>query len=138
MPSNKFRNTYPDLADKVVLSVDDNEMNQLVITKIMENAGMKTISAKNGAIAIQLLQDGLKPDFILMDLEMPVLNGLESSEWIKKNLRENIPIIINSGAVSALQKWKLKCIGINDYLEKPYSMHDIFDKLNKNVTVAHA
>ena len=129
---------YNELHDKIVLNVDDNEMNQLVISKIMENAGMKTIAASNGAEAIKKLNEGLKPDFILMDLEMPVMNGLQTSECIKKNIDSHIPIIINSGAVSDIQKWKLKRLGINDFLEKPYSMNDIFSKLSKYIGLYHA
>src|SRR3954454_1158945 len=124
MNTGNFRNAYPELSEKVVLSVDDNEMNQLVIRKIMENVGIKTVAVPNGAEAIKMLTDGFRPDFILMDLEMPVMNGVQCSETIKNNIETQIPIIINSGAVSEYQKWKLRRIGINDFLEKPYSMHD--------------
>ncbi len=135
MSDNLYKDTYPQLLEKVVLSVDDSEMNQLVMTKIMENAGIKTITASNGAEAIKKLDEGLKPDFILMDLDMPVMNGMQTSENIKKNIDSQIPIIINSGAVSAGQKWRLKRLGINDFLEKPYSLKDIFSTLSKYVEV---
>lgn len=138
MTDNIYRHTYPELVEKVILNVDDNEMNQLVISKIMENAGIKTVTVSNGAEAIKKLNEGFKPDFILMDLEMPVMNGLQTSECIKKNINSHIPIIINSGAVSDIQKWKLKRLGINDFLEKPYSLNDIFTKLSKYVGVYHA
>jgi CheY-like chemotaxis protein len=138
MPSNIYRDTYPELREKLILNVDDNEMNQLVISKIMENAGMNTVAVLNGAEAIKKLNEGLKPDIILMDLEMPVMNGLQASECIRKKVASHIPIIINSGAVSELQKWKLKRLGITDFLEKPYNMQDIFSKLSKNLSVYHA
>ena len=138
MTNNIYKDSYPELVEKVILNVDDNEMNQLVISKIMENAGMKTIPVSNGAEAIKKLNEGLKPDFILMDLEMPVMNGLQTSECIKKNIDSHIPIIINSGAVSDIQKWKLRRLGINDFLEKPYSMKDIFSKLSKYMAVYNA
>jgi sigma-B regulation protein RsbU (phosphoserine phosphatase) len=137
MNTGNFRNAYPELSEKVVLSVDDNEMNQLVIRKIMENVGIKTVAVPNGADAIKVLTDGFRPDFILMDLEMPVMNGLQCCEAIKNKINTQIPIIINSAAVSDHQKWNLRRIGINDFLEKPYSMHDIFDKLSKNVPLVH-
>jgi CheY-like chemotaxis protein len=129
-------NFYPELQDKVVLSVDDNDMNHLVITKLLEKAGIKTIIAKNGAAAVSKLMEGLKPDAILMDLQMPVMNGLEASSIIKEKIGSHIPIIINSGNVDALERWKLKRMGINDFLEKPYSIDDIFNKLMKNMSVA--
>lgn len=138
MPNKNYIHNYPELAEKVILTVDDNELNQLVLTKIMENAGMKTVAVSNGAEAIQKLTEGLKPDFILMDLEMPVMNGIQTSECIKKNIDPQIPIIINSGAVSDAQRWRLKRLGITDFLEKPYSMEDIFAKLSKKLPIFHA
>lgn len=133
MVEKNFKLDYPGLQAKVVLNVDDNEMNQLVIAKIMENAGMTTVAAINGAEAVRKLTEGLKPDVILMDLEMPVMNGMQASEYIRKNIDPVLPIIINSGAVSEFEKLKLKLLGINDFLEKPYTMKDIFSKLCKNI-----
>lgn len=138
MVQNNYREAFPELIEKIILNVDDSEMNQLVISKIMENAGIKTISVLNGSEAIKKLQEGLKPDLILMDLEMPVMNGVQASECIKKTMESDIPIIINSGFVSDIHKWKLEKLGITDFLEKPYSMHDIFTKLSKNIAVYHA
>lgn len=134
MPQSNLNNAYPQLQDKVILNVDDNEMNQLVLTKIIENAGMKMIHAESGAEAVRKLKEGLKPDVILMDLEMPVMNGLQASEFIKNKIDSHIPIIINSGAVSAYQRFRLKRIGIHDFLEKPYSLIDIFSKITKNLS----
>jgi CheY-like chemotaxis protein len=130
---NTLRERYPQLQDKVVLNVDDNEMNQLVLGKIMKNVGIKTIVAVNGAEAIKKINAGLRPDVILMDLEMPIMNGLQASEYIKNKIDAQIPIIINSGFISAEQRYKLNCLDIYDFLEKPYNMHDIFSKISKNV-----
>ena len=128
-----FKDAFPELEEKIILNVDDSEMNQLVISKIMEKAGMITIGASNGAEAIKKLNEGIKPDFILMDLEMPVLNGVQTSECIKRRIDSNIPIIINSGAVSEIQKWKLKKLGVTEFLEKPYSLQDIFSKFSRQL-----
>jgi CheY-like chemotaxis protein len=138
MPDSKFRESFPELVEKLILNVDDNEMNQLVIEQIMKNAGMKTISAYNGAEAVEKITGGLKPDFILMDLEMPVMTGLQAAEVIKKKMGSEIPIIINSGFVSDVERWRLSRLGINDYLQKPYNMVDIFEKLSKKLGVHHA
>lgn len=133
MFTNNFRDVYSQLQDKVVLNVDDNQMNHLVLSKIMQNAGIKIIHAENGAEAIKRLHAGLKPDVILMDLEMPVVNGVQASEYIRNKIDAHIPIIINSGSVSAYQRFKLNRLNIFDFLEKPYSMKDVFSKLSKNV-----
>jgi len=138
MADKNINNDYPELNEKLILNVDDNEMNQLVIAKIMQNAGMKTVSAINGAEAVKKLNEGLRPDAILMDLEMPVMNGYKTSEFIRKNISTELPIIINSGYVSEFEKRKLKRLGISDFLEKPYSMRDIFFKLSKSMRLLHA
>ncbi len=135
MLQNNFSDVYPQLHNKIVLNVDDNEMNHLVLSKIMQNAGIKTVHAENGAEAIKKLHAGLKPDVILMDLEMPVMNGVTASEYIRSKIDANIPIIINSGSVSAYQRFKLNRLNIRDFLEKPYSMDDIFSKLSKNAAL---
>jgi CheY-like chemotaxis protein len=131
------RQNFPQLQQKVILNVDDNDLNQLVISKILEKAGFKTVSAFNGAMAVKLLNEGLTPDSILMDLQMPVMNGIEASEEIRK-IKPSIPIIINSGLVSTEEKIKLSQIGIYDYLEKPYTQQDILAKLLKNMDTVTA
>lgn len=133
MVDSNFYEQYPELKEKIILNVDDNEMNQLVISKIMNNAGITTIPAINGSIAIAKLNEGLIPDVILLDLEMPVLNGLQTAEIIRNEFDQQIPIIINSGSVSAFERWKLKKLGIKEFLEKPYSMKDIFSKISRSI-----
>lgn len=139
MLHNNLRTAYQRLQDKVILNVDDNEMNQLVLTKILQSAGIKIVQAHNGAEAVEKLHAGLKPDAILMDLEMPVMNGIQASEYIRNKIASDIPIIINSGFVSVYQRSKLNLLNIFDFLEKPYTLHDIFSKLLKNfaLTPAH-
>ncbi len=122
-----------ELKDKVVLSVDDNELNQMVISKILQRLGLNFVSAFNGADAVKQLSNGLKPDAILMDLQMPVMNGIEATEIIRKDLQSDIPIIINSGNVESFEKWRLNRLGILDFLEKPYSINDIANKLVKTI-----
>lgn len=96
MLQNNLKEIYPQLLNRVVLNVDDNELNQLVIARILKNVGAATIAAANGEEAIEKLTAGLKPDAILMDLEMPVMNGYKSSEYIRKKIDPSVPIIINS------------------------------------------
>ncbi|HEX8358128.1 MAG TPA: response regulator [Segetibacter sp.] len=138
MADYKLKNEYPELQEKVVLNVDDNEMNQLVISKILDNAGMKTIQAYNGAVAIEELDKVVKPDVILLDLNMPVMGGIETAEYIRSKADLQIPIIINSGGVTAYEKWRLKRLGITEFLEKPYTMKDIFSKLLKHLAFVTA
>ena len=133
MADENYKELFPELLSKLVLNVDDNEMNQLVLSQILRNAGIKVESALNGEEAIDILKSGLKPDFILLDLEMPKMNGIDTAYFIKKNIDAKIPIIINTGYAAAHEKWRLNRLGINEYLEKPYKMIDIFSKLSHHV-----
>lgn len=120
---------YQALKNTTVLNVDDSDFNQFIIQKILEGAGVNIITANNGAIAVTMLKEGLTPDVILMDLQMPVMNGTEASWIIKKEINAHIPIIINSGYVDGVERWKLKRIGVVDFLEKPYTRDDILSKI---------
>jgi CheY-like chemotaxis protein len=130
-----YTESYRELNDKVILNVDDDSLNQLVIAKILEGAGIKTIAVKNGAAAVRKLMEGFRPDAILMDLQMPVMGGLEASEKIKHWINSDLPIIINSGDISEADKEVLNSLGIYDFLQKPYNQNDIFEKLLKNIAV---
>lgn len=133
MVNNNLDGEYDLLYGKLILNVDDNEMNILVISKILERFQSKIVVARNGAEAVHVLQQGLKPDAILMDLQMPIMNGLQATEIIRKQIDADIPIIINSGDVDGVQRWKLNRLGVSDFLEKPYTLHDIFSKLSNNI-----
>ncbi len=129
--------SYKELNEKVILNVDDDSMNQLVIEKILETTGAKMVSVKNGAAAVRKLMEGFKPDAILMDLQMPVMGGVEACGIIRKWIDANVPIIINSGGIADSDKEKLNSFGIYDFLEKPYNKADIYEKLLKNLPVIH-
>ncbi len=128
-----FSTIHPHLQGTVVLNVDDNDLNQLVIRKILGSENIMVISAANGEEAINKINEGLQPDAILMDLEMPVMNGFQAAEVIRKYYNPTIPIIINSGMVTGIDKFKLLKLNIVDFLQKPYSREDILQKLSKYV-----
>jgi CheY-like chemotaxis protein len=127
--------SYKELKEKVILNVDDDSMNQLVMEKILEVAGVKTVTVKNGAAAVRKLMEGFRPDAILMDLQMPVMGGVEASQKIKLWIDANVPIIINSGDITESDKEALNSLGIHDFLEKPYNQVDILETLQKNIVV---
>ena len=129
--------SYPELNKKVILNVDDDAMNQLVIEKILEVVGAQTVCVKNGAAAVRKMMEGFKPDAILMDIQMPVMGGIEACMIIRKWIDINVPIIINTGGIADSDREKLNSMGIFDFLEKPYNQADIFGKLMKNVAVVH-
>lgn len=126
---------YSALKQKVILSVDDDAMNQLVIEKTLEPTGVQLVPVKNGAAAVRKLMEGFKPDLILMDLQMPVMGGVEACNIIRKWIDPNIPIIINSGGIDDLDRQKLHSLGIKHFLQKPYNLSDIYQKLAKSLSL---
>lgn len=85
-----------DVKNIKVLVVEDIVLNQLLMKTVLDEFGFERVIAENGKIAIQLLEKELF-DIILMDLQMPEMNGFEATEYIRNQLHLNIPIIALNG-----------------------------------------
>jgi len=105
------------LNDKKILLVEDNKVNQLVLLGILEDININIEIANNGQEAIDMFKKD-KYDLILMDLQMPILDGFEASKLIRK-IDLDIPIVALSAAVMLEDKIRTKEIGMNAHLEKP-------------------
>ena len=107
------------IAGKHVLLVEDNEINQEIARDLLEDAGLKVETAGNGAIAIDMLR--LKSyDAVLMDIQMPVMDGLTATREIRKTPGLlSLPIIAMTA--NAMPQDRVRCIeaGMTDYLSKP-------------------
>ncbi|MGN6195394.1 MAG: PAS domain S-box protein [Ginsengibacter sp.] len=119
------------LSGKRILIVEDNEANQKVIYHMLHNAGIEPDLADNGKVAIQLLEDSFEYDLIIMDLQMPEMDGFETTVYIRQKLNLSIPIIAMTA--SALRNEKIKCleIGMNEYMNKPFVPSDLFRELRR-------
>jgi len=119
------------LSGKRVLVVEDNEANQKVIYHMLDKIGIDADLADNGKVAIKLLEDGFQYDLVIMDLQMPEMDGFETTEYIRQNLKLTIPIIAMTA--SALRNEKIKCmeLGMNEYLNKPFVPADLFRELRR-------
>ncbi|HEU5366071.1 MAG TPA: PAS domain S-box protein [Hanamia sp.] len=119
------------LSGKRVLVVEDNEANQKVIYHMLDKVGIEADLADNGKVAIKLLEDGFQYDLIIMDLQMPEMDGFETTKYIRQNLKLTLPIIAMTA--SALRNEKIKCmeVGMNEYLNKPFIPADLFRELRR-------
>lgn len=116
-----------------VLVAEDNEMNQLVMSKYLDRWGIYYEMAENGIEAINKVRYE-DFDLILLDLEMPKMNGYEAASFIRQELtgaKQNIPIIAISAYTLASIKRKAKQAGINDFVTKPVDYHVLEAKLIK-------
>ena len=121
-----------------ILLVEDNEMNQELTVSLLNSVGLATMVAKNGKIALELLKKDAF-DLVLMDIQMPVMNGLDATAEIRKRPDEyfkNVPIIAMSAR--AFQKDKDDCLkaGMNSYIAKPIDPKLMFAELAKYLPVA--
>lgn len=111
------------LVGKKILIVDDNDMNRLVASIILENYGPALFEAKDGNEAIEKVAL-LQPDLVLMDLQMPVLNGLDATIAIRKT-GNNLPIIALTANAIKGENDKCFASGMNDFVPKPFKEEDL-------------
>ncbi len=130
VPATKQVSVNDDsLFGKRVLIVEDNITNQKVVFHMLRKAGLEPDLADNGKEAIKLIENGFTYDLIIMDLQMPEMNGFETTLYIRNVLKSDIPIIAMTA--SALRNEKAKCleIGMNEYLTKPFVPAELFKQL---------
>ena len=119
-----------------ILIVDDMVVNQLLAQTILEDIGFETEVATNGQFAIELLEKN-NYDIILMDLQMPEMNGWEATQYIRSNMKPpkaTIPIIALTADVTKNNADKCKEAGMDDYVSKPINETDLLDKIIRLVT----
>lgn len=111
-----------------ILLVEDHFLNQIATKKILTTWTDKISVdiAENGLIAVEKFREH-GYDLILMDMQMPVMNGLDSSKKIKEN--SNVPIIALTANASKQEADKCYAIGINAYLTKPFKPQDLYAKI---------
>jgi CheY-like chemotaxis protein len=116
--------------DKTILIVDDIEVNFLFLDAILKDTRVKTIYAKNGKEAVDIIKTNNEIDAILMDLKMPVMDGYDASRLIKKH-NPNIPIIVQTAYSFNEEYQKCKEIGCEEYITKPLKGQNVISILAK-------
>ncbi|SDB85946.1 ATP-binding protein [Williamwhitmania taraxaci] len=111
-----------------VLVVEDIALNQLLMKTLLDEFGFERDIASNGKIAIEMLQSKTY-DIILMDLHMPEMNGFEATDYIRKTMHSNIPIIALTADVTTVDLAKCKAVGMNDYIAKPVDERLLYSKI---------
>lgn len=124
----KFKNI---LKDKQILLVEDNDINQLVAKDILEKAGIQVSIANNGEEAIKHVRAN-KFDAVLMDVQMPIMDGYKATEILRKTyLSSELPIIaMTANALNGDREKSIEA-GMNDYISKPIDPEILFETLAK-------
>ena len=101
--------------------VEDNEINQIVVTELLKLAGIKSIIANHGQEALNIMQTH-SFDAILMDMHMPVMGGIEATQKIRQNPTHiDLPVIALTAGVTQEERACCLACGMNDFITKPVS-----------------
>ncbi len=119
-----------------LLLAEDNEINQILAQTIIGSWGVNVLTASNGLEALKLLKEN-DVDIIFMDIQMPVMNGIEATEAIR-NLTDPVkaatPVIaVTANAIKGTET-KYFSAGMNDYITKPYTDVDLYNAIKRNLT----
>ncbi|HEV7611821.1 MAG TPA: Hpt domain-containing protein [Steroidobacteraceae bacterium] len=111
------------------LVVDDSITVRRVTQRLLERNGMRVLTAKDGVDAVSLLQEH-QPDIILLDIEMPRMDGYEVAAHVRNDPRlKDIPIVMITSRVSEKHRARAIELGVDDYLGKPYQESQLLDAI---------
>lgn len=117
-----------------VLVVDDNQINRLLINKILTKWGATIDFAENGLQAVSKVETHKNFDVVLMDIHMPEMGGLEATQIIRskpESYFKQLPIIALTASMLTNQMGQISEAGMNDYILKPFEPKTLFDKLSR-------
>ncbi|TVR85811.1 MAG: PAS domain S-box protein [Saprospirales bacterium] len=112
-----------------VMIVEDNKMNRLIAKQSLKAFGCNIIEAENGKKALEILKT-TTPDLILMDIQMPEMDGVQTTRHIRKKLKLDLPIIALTANAFRHDIDKYLNAGMNDFVIKPYDEADLLRKVN--------
>jgi len=117
------------LAGRRFLVAEDNEVNQQLVDHVLRRGGGEVQLAANGELAIRYLRQNIFFDLIIMDLQMPVMDGYAATQYIRNELGSTIPIIAMTA--TALIGEQLRCfeVGMNDYMTKPFEFTELYKRI---------
>lgn len=125
-PTEQLRGT-------IILVVEDNAVNQLLVKKVLEKVGCRIDIASNGIEALECLKSK-RYDVILMDVQMPEMDGYETTQYIRTKLSSpmsQLPIIAMTAHAFGADVTRCISAGMNDYISKPFKADDLYSKILK-------
>ena len=133
--TSESSSTIEEVRGAHILLVEDNEINSQVATELLESEGFKISVAENGKLALDQITNDTPPgtfDIVLMDLQMPIMDGYEATKRIREDDRfMNLPIIaMTADAMSGVREKVIEA-GMNDYVTKPIDLDQLYGALAK-------
>ena len=116
---------------KRILVVEDQEDNRIILRRLLSNAGYELIEAVNGEDGVALALS-TRPDLILMDIQLPVMDGYEATRRIKSNAElKSIPVIAVTSYALSGDEAKARAAGCDAYVAKPFSPRQLLAKVRE-------
>ena len=122
---NKFKN-------KIILIAEDFEVNYLLIKEILNKFQVQSLWAENGKHAVEICEKNNDINAVLMDIKMPVMDGIEATKQIRK-FRKDLPIIAQTAYVQTEEINKILNAGCNDYISKPINALELISTVGKHL-----
>ncbi len=129
--TQKLVNLYPDYSQKIFLVVDDIQINYLLIKALLKQTGATVLWAEDGFKAVDLIDSGRKIDVVLMDYNMPGMNGYETTKLIKRK-RKNLPVISQTTYTNGPQFDNI-LEAYDDIIFKPVTSRNLYGMINKYI-----
>ena len=129
--ANPSEGILHEFKGQTILLVEDNNMNRMIVRQTLKNSKVTLLEAKSGVEALEVLKtEAEKIDLILMDIQMPELDGVETTKIIRNELQLKTPIIAITANVFKQDIDFYLSIGMNSYITKPFEEEEFFLKLN--------
>ena len=122
----------PKLNENLILIAEDEDDNYFYLSELLSDAKIRTIHARNGKEAVQLVHQNKSITLVLMDLKMPLMNGIEATKEIK-SFRPDLPIIAQTAYAQSSDRDKAIDAGCDDYLSKPIFEDKLFQILKNYI-----
>ncbi|MDB5130884.1 MAG: hypothetical protein JWR02_633 [Mucilaginibacter sp.] len=116
-----------------ILVVDDNQINRLLINKVLSKWGASTDFAANGLEAIKKIENNRDYDVVLMDIHMPEMGGIEATRILRgkdDSYFQQLPIIALTASMLTNERSVIEEVGM-DYIIKPFDRKDLYEKLSR-------
>ena len=126
--ANSKPGSDPGILPTIIIA-EDEDLNFMLLVEFLSDANMKIIRACNGKEAVNICKSGQHIDLILMDIKMPLMNGLEATREIKK-LLPKIPVIAQTAYAGDYDMNKFASYGFSDFLSKPFKKEDLLGKIS--------
>jgi CheY-like chemotaxis protein len=129
-PETNQQPIIPDWSAYTILVAEDEETNFVYLHTVLEKTKINILRAKNGKEAVELVKITPSVDLILMDIKMPVMNGLEATRSIK-SIRKDIPVIAQTAFAMEEDQMNCSAVGCDDFMAKPIRYKVLLEMIAK-------